>query len=97
MKVLRIFSENFMAEFEYICKECRAEAIMKTEDRKKEDAGLMESLESRTVRGREREKTQEKLYYKKCSYFSLQCVCLMHTFIQVLWRTDRSTVVLQCS
>ena len=24
-----------------VCKECRAEAIMKTEDREKEDAGLM--------------------------------------------------------
>ena len=24
------------------------------------------------------------------------CVCSMHTFIQVLGRTDRSTIVLQC-
>ena len=38
---------------------------MKTEDRKKEDAGLMESLESRTVRGRDREReTHRKLYFK---------------------------------
>ena len=39
---------------------------METENREKEDAGLMESLESRTVRGRdrEREKHTEKLYFK---------------------------------
>ena len=33
---------------------------MKTENREKEDAGLMESLESRTVRGRDREREREK-------------------------------------
>ena len=38
---------------------------MKTENREKEDAGLMESLESRTVRGRDREReTPKKLYFK---------------------------------
>ena len=38
---------------------------MKTENREKEDAGLMESLESRTVRGRDREReTHRKLYFK---------------------------------
>ena len=39
---------------------------MKTEIRKKEHACLMESLELRTVRGRDRERDNtEKLYYKK--------------------------------
>ena len=79
-------------------KECRAEARMKTENREKEDAGLMESLESRTVRGRDREReTHRKLYFKKCTHSMYICVCSMHTFIQVLTRTDRSTIVLQCS
>ena len=66
------------------CKRCRAEARMKTENREKEYTGLMESLESRTVRGRDRERernrrtifqkilTQNTLFYK--------CVCSMHTF-----------------
>ena len=84
------------------CKRCRAEASMKTENRKKENAGSMESLELRTVRGRDREREREKhrkLCYKnnaliQCLYM---CVCSMHTFIQVLTRIDRSTIVLQCS
>ena len=65
------------------CKRCRAEARMKTENREKEDAGLMESLESRTVRGRdrERENTQKTLFQNNAlTQCSLQCVCSMHTF-----------------
>ena len=38
------------------CKRCRAEASMKTERQKKGNAGSMESLELRTVRGRDRER-----------------------------------------
>ena len=49
---------------------------MKTENREKEYTGLMESLESRTVRGRDREREREKknrkLYSKKlCVYREL--------------------------
>ena len=33
---------------------------MKTENRKKENAGSMESLELRTVRGRDRERERER-------------------------------------
>ena len=59
------FSSYKKGEDEEECKECRAEAIMKTEDRKKEGAGLMESLESRTVRGRDKEReTHRKLYFQ---------------------------------
>ena len=48
------------------CERLCAEASMKTENRKREHAGLMESLELRTVRGRDRERENtEKLYYKK--------------------------------
>ena len=58
------------------------------------------SLESRTVRGRDREReTHRKLYFKIMHSLNvLYNVCVQCTlFIQVLWRTDRSTVVLQCS
>ena len=73
---------------------------MKTENREKEYTGLMESLESRTVRGRDREReTHRKLYFKIMHSLNvLYNVCVQCTlFIQVLWRTDRSTIVLQCS
>ena len=45
-------------------------------------------------RERVREKTQKTLFKNSSIYM---CVCSMHTFIQVLTRTDRSTIVLQCS
>ena len=80
-KTLRTF-EVYPIIFEYgTCKECRAEARMKTENREKEDAGSMESLESRTVRGRDREReTHRKLYFKKCTHsmFSTMCVFNAH-------------------
>ena len=63
---------------------------MKTENIKKENAGLMESLELRTVRGRERERERErernteKLYYKKCSHFSTMCVFNTHFYTSPL-------------
>ena len=60
---------------------------MKTENRKKENAGSMESLELRTVHGRERErvreKTQEKLYSKNSNsiLFNLHvCVFNAHLY-----------------
>ena len=59
---------------------------MKTENREKEDAGLMESLESRTVRGRERESEREKtqkLYSKNSSnlHYNLHvCVFNAHFY-----------------
>ena len=92
-----------------LCEECRAEAIMKTENRKQRERRKRRfngSLESRTVRGRERERVREKTNRKPSIQNSntiqsisliYMCVCLMHTFIQVLTRTDRSTIVLQCS
>ena len=47
------------------CERLRAEASMKTENREEENAGLMESLELRTVRRRERERENRKLYFQK--------------------------------
>ena len=38
---------------------------MKTENRKKENAGLMESLELLTVRGRERDRERETEKHRK--------------------------------
>ena len=75
---------------------------MKIENRRKENTGLMESLELRTVRGRDREREREKKHSKNYIPKTLtQCfihVCVQCTrFIQVLTRTDRSTIVLQCS
>ena len=79
------------------CKECRAEASMKTENRKERKRRFNGSMELRTVRGRDKEREREreknrKLYSKKLLLKIYTCVCSMHTFIQVLTRTDRSTV-----
>ena len=82
------------------CERLRAEASMKTENRKKENAGLMEAWSYAQYAGEtERESKEQKLYYKKCSNSMFcTCVCVQCTrFIQVLTRTDRSTIVLQCS
>ena len=85
------------------CKECRAEARVKTEDRKKEDTGLMEAWSYAQYAGerereRERENTENYIPKTLTQYSSMyMCVCSMHTYIQDLWRTDRSTIVLQCS
>ena len=54
---------------------------MKIENREKEDAGLMESLESRTVRGRERERVRERnnrnlLFKTLTQYNQSTCVCV---------------------
>ena len=68
------------------CEECRAEARMKTENREKEDAGSMESLESRTVRGRDREReTHRKTLFQnnaltQCTYVCVQCTLLYKSF-----------------
>ena len=78
---------------------------MKTENRKQRIRRFNGSLESRTVRGRERECVREKnrKFYSKTLQSTIifstiyVCVCSMHTYIQVLTRTDRSTIVLQCS
>ena len=75
------------------------------EDRnqKERNAGLMEAWSHAQYAGetkRQRERKHRKLYSKKTltQYSSMYiCVCSMHTFIQVLTRTDRSTIVLQCS
>ena len=58
---------------------------MKTENKKKENAGLMENLELRTVRGREREREKEKkntenYIPKTLTQILYTCVCSMHTF-----------------
>ena len=77
---------------------------MKTENREKErNAGLMEAWSNAQYAGeRERERVREKTQktlFKTLQIYSIfyMCVCSMHTFIQVLRRTDRSTIVLQCS
>ena len=64
------------------CKRCRAEASMKTERQKKGNAGSMESLELRTVRGRdrEREKTQKTLYSKTLTQYSVH-VCVFNAHV----------------
>ena len=46
---------------------------------------------------REREKHTENSIPKTLTQNLYMCVCSMHTFIEVLTRTDRSTIVLQCS
>ena len=54
---------------------------MKTENRKKEYTGLMESLESSTVRGRDREREKEKTqknYIPKNSNSILFNVCVFN-------------------
>ena len=53
---------------EALCKECRAEARMKTENREKEDAGLMGAWSHAQYAGeRERERVREKTenFYSK--------------------------------
>ena len=72
---------------------------MKTENRKERKRRFNGSLELRTVRGRDREReTQKKLYFKNALTQCSIHVCVQCTrFIQVLTRTDRSTIVLQCS
>ena len=48
------------------CKECRAEAIMKTEDREKEDAGLMGAWSHAQYAGeRESEREKTEIFYSK--------------------------------
>ena len=85
------------------CEECRAEANVKTENREKECAGLMGAWSHAQYAGerervRERERKQKPSIQNSNSIQSIyMCVCSMHTFIQVLTRTDRSTIVLQCS
>mgnify|MGYP000621446097 CR=1 FL=1 len=55
---------------------------MKTENRKKENAGLMESLELRTVRGRdrERERKHRKLYSKTLTQYTVY-VCVFNAHV----------------
>ena len=76
----------------------------KKEDRKqreKEYTGLMECLESRTVRGRDRERERERKKNKKTILQKTltRCIhmCSMNMFYTSPRRTDRSTIVLQCS
>ena len=73
-------------------------------DQREGNAGLMEAWShaqyaGETERERERENTQKTIFQKTLAQYSsmYMCVCSMHTFIQVLGRTDRSTIVLQCS
>ena len=55
---------------------------MKTENREKEDAGLMESLESRTVRGRDREReTHQKNSISNNALTQCTCVCVQCTLL----------------
>ena len=77
------------------------------EDRnqKERNAGLMEAWsyaqyagETERERERERENTENYIPKTLTQYSSMyMCVCSMHTFIQVLTRTDKSTIVLQFS
>ena len=65
------------------CKRCRVEARMKTENREKEYTGLMESLESRTVRGRDREREKQTNYIPKNSNskYSVLQVCVFNAHV----------------
>ena len=70
------------------CKRCRAEASMKIENRKKENAGLMESLELRTVCERDRERETQKNSISNNALTQCTCVCvqctLLYKFLQGL-------------
>ena len=96
---------NALAVFQHMmnnCKDCRAEANVKTKNRENECAGLMGAWSHAQYAGerkREREKTENSIPRKTLTQYTsiYMCVCSMHTFIQVLTRTDRSTIVLQCS
>ena len=55
-------------------------------------------VERQSEREREREKTHKTLFKNSNSILCSTCVCVQCTrFIQVLTRSDRSTIVLQCS
>ena len=54
---------------------------MNTENRKKENTGLMESLELRTVRGRDREREREKKHSKNYIPKTLT-QCFIHVCVQ---------------
>ena len=72
---------------------------MKTEIRKKEKTQVQWKLgvtHSTRERQRERKKKHRETLFQNSNSMYM-CVCSMHTFIQVLTRTDRSTIVLQCS
>ena len=55
---------------------------MKTETREKEYTGLMESLESRTVRGRDREReTHRKLNFKIMHSLNVLQMCVFNAHV----------------
>ena len=65
---------------------------------KEENVGLMESLALCSIRGRDRdrENTHTQTILKN-ALTPCTCVCSMNTFYTSPRRTDRSTIVLQCS
>ena len=68
-----------------MCKECRAEASMKTEIRKKENTGLMEAWSYAQYAGEtERENTEKKHYSKKLSLNVHLCVFNAHVLYKSL-------------
>ena len=98
-----MYRTRFITTFIPYCKRCCAEASMKTgkqKRRKRRFNGKLGVAHSMRERQREREwERKHRLYSKTLTqYFVLTCVCVQCTrFIQVLTRTDRSTIVLQCS
>ena len=72
------------------CKRCRAEASMKTENRKERKRRFNGSLELRTVRDRDKERERErkhrkKLYYKTLTQYSVHmCVFNAHVLYKSL-------------
>ena len=55
-----IWTKTVIIQLVTWCKECRAEASMKTENREERKRRFNGSLELRTVRGRDREREREK-------------------------------------
>mgnify|MGYP007069660011 FL=1 len=64
-----------------------------------ENTGLMESLDlhSTRERQRERERVKHKTLFKDNNTQSVHSMCLVNTFIQVLYGLTEVLTVLQCS
>ena len=84
-------------------KDVMRKQVWRQKTEKRGNAGLMVAWSYAQYAGEtesERERNTETIFQKTLQS-TLQsiymCVCSMHTFIQVLTRTDRSTIVLQCS
>ena len=84
----------------HLCKKWCAEANMKTEwirlERRFNGELRLTQCTRERQREREREKTQKTLFQNN-ALTQCTCVCSINTFYTSPRRTDRSTIVLQCS